>query len=206
MDTMLSITLLILGASSTVAAFGGKTWIEGEKSLIERITPRGWVSIVCLMLALVIGITKELHTREVDLASALSNKLATEEAKAQADKRQSDTQNELTITQGQLAVANAKLSDLGKLVQFTQDQITGGNGFPVALILWDYLRTNRGEAPDAKHELTFVEDINPIKSLVEEITGSGKESSMAFSGGVSLKQLFNLAREESVEYIKSVSY
>jgi hypothetical protein len=138
MDTMLSITLLILGASSTVAAFGGKTWIEGEKSLIERITPRGWVSIVCLMLALVIGITKELHTREVDLASALSNKLATEEAKAQADKRQSDTQNELTITQGQLAVANAKLSDLGKLVQFTQDQITGGNGFPVALILWDF--------------------------------------------------------------------
>ena len=76
----------------------------------------------------------------------------------------------------------------------------------IALILWDYLRTNRGEAPDAKHELTFVEDINPIKSLVEEITGSGKESSMAFSGGVSLKQLFNLAREESVEYIKSVSY
>lgn len=75
-----------------------------------------------------------------------------------------------------------------------------------ALIVWDYLRTNRGEAANSKHELTFVEDINPIKSLVEEITGSGKESSIAFSGGVSLKQLFNLAREESVEYIKSVSF
>lgn len=76
----------------------------------------------------------------------------------------------------------------------------------VALVLWDYLRTNRGEAAADKHELTFVEDINPIKSLLEEVTGSGKESSMAFSGGVSLKQLFNLAREESVEYIKSVSF
>jgi hypothetical protein len=74
------------------------------------------------------------------------------------------------------------------------------------LIFWDYLRTNRGETGSDKHELTFVEDIHPIKSLVEEITGSGKESAVSFSGGVSLKQLFNLAREESVEYIKSVSF
>lgn len=76
----------------------------------------------------------------------------------------------------------------------------------VALIFWDNLRTNRGETEIDKHELTFVEDIHPVKSLVEEIIGSGKESSVTFSGGVSLKQLFNLAREESVEYIKSVSF
>ena len=76
----------------------------------------------------------------------------------------------------------------------------------VALILWDILRTQQGETGSEKHELTFVEDIHPVKSFVEEITGSGKESSVTFSGGVSLKQLFNLAREESVEYIKSVSY
>ncbi|BAU51952.1 hypothetical protein [Mucilaginibacter gotjawali] len=76
----------------------------------------------------------------------------------------------------------------------------------VALIFWDNLRNNRGETGSDKYELTFVEDIHPVKSLVEEITGSGKESPVAFSGGVSLKQLFNLAREESVEYIKSVSF
>lgn len=75
-----------------------------------------------------------------------------------------------------------------------------------ALICWDFLRTNRSGTATDKHELTFVEDILPVKSLVEEITGSGKESAIAFSGGVSLKQLFNLAREESVEYIKSVSF
>jgi hypothetical protein len=75
-----------------------------------------------------------------------------------------------------------------------------------ALIFWDFLRTNRGGTANDKHELTFVEDIQPVKSLVEEIIGSGKESAIAFSGGVSLKQLFNLAREESVEYIKSVSF
>ncbi|PAW95435.1 hypothetical protein CKK33_18785 [Mucilaginibacter sp. MD40] len=75
-----------------------------------------------------------------------------------------------------------------------------------ALILWDYLRLSRGEPANDKHELTFVEDIEPVKSYFEEIVGSGKESPVAFSGGVSLKQLFNLAREESVEYIKSVSF
>ena len=76
----------------------------------------------------------------------------------------------------------------------------------VALILWDYIRTNRGEPLNDKHELTFVEDIQPVKTPVEELTDTAKESPVAFSGGVSLKQLFNLAREESVEYIKSVSF
>ncbi|MBB6107822.1 hypothetical protein SAMN05421821_101265 [Mucilaginibacter lappiensis] len=76
----------------------------------------------------------------------------------------------------------------------------------VALIIWDILRTNRGDTGSEKHELTFVEDIQPVKSFADEIIASGKESSVTFSGGVSLKQLFHLAREESVEYIKSVSY
>ena len=138
MDTILNIALLVVGASSTIAAFGGKTWTEEDKPLVERITLRGWASIVCLVFALVIGIVRELHSREVNMASALSNKLATTEAKARADKLQSDTQNELTRTQGQLAVAHAKLRDLEKLVKLTQDQITGGDGFPVAMILWDF--------------------------------------------------------------------
>lgn len=75
-----------------------------------------------------------------------------------------------------------------------------------ALVFWDYLRTNRGEAANDKHVLTFAEDIEPFKSLLEEMSGSGNESPVSYTGGVSLKQLFNLAREESVEYIKSVSY
>jgi hypothetical protein len=74
------------------------------------------------------------------------------------------------------------------------------------LIFWDYVRTNRTGIEKDKHELTFVEDIIPAKSFPDEPSNMGKESPVAFSGGVSLKHLFNLAREESVEYIKSVSY
>lgn len=73
-----------------------------------------------------------------------------------------------------------------------------------ALIFWDYLRSKRRDTETEKHELTFVEDIQPVKSPIDEVSASGKESSVAFSGGVSLKQLFNLAREESVEYINFI--
>jgi len=75
-----------------------------------------------------------------------------------------------------------------------------------SLIFWDHLRTNRLDTGSDKQELTFVEDVEPIKSYFEETAGNGKDSSFAFSGGVNLKQLFNLAREESVEYIKAVSF
>lgn len=75
-----------------------------------------------------------------------------------------------------------------------------------ALIIWDYLRTKGGDTGNDQHELTFVEDIEPIKSHVDESILNGKESSVVFSGGVSLKQMFNLAREESVEYTKAVSF
>jgi hypothetical protein len=76
-----------------------------------------------------------------------------------------------------------------------------------ALITWDFLRS-RGGAPadNARQELTFVENIEPIRLPAEDSNVPGKESPVSFSGGVTLKQLFNLAREESVEYVKSVSF
>ena len=75
-----------------------------------------------------------------------------------------------------------------------------------AIIFWDQLRNNRTPAENSNHELTFVEDIAPQTPYSEELSVSDIESPVTFSGGVSLKQLFNLAREESVEYIKSVSF
>ena len=74
------------------------------------------------------------------------------------------------------------------------------------IIFWDYLRNNRSSPENSKHELTFVEDIAPEKSYPDDSSVTGKESPVTFSGGVNLKQLFNLAREESVEYIKAVSF
>ncbi|NCD68283.1 hypothetical protein [Mucilaginibacter agri] len=74
-----------------------------------------------------------------------------------------------------------------------------------AVLLWDFLRS--GKQPDAErsHELSFEEHIEPVR----EIAGSTPEiydASVLSSGGVSLKQLFNLAREEVIEYTRPVSY
>lgn len=91
-------------------------------------------------------------------------------------------------------------------IKFTFSLLCIDTIYYAVLILWDYLRTGRGETGNEKHELIFVEDIEPVQVRAEEVNGNGKGSPVAFSGGVSLKELFNLAREESVEYIKAVSF
>jgi hypothetical protein len=75
-----------------------------------------------------------------------------------------------------------------------------------ALIFWDYFRSNGQDSRILKHELTFAEDIQPARSLPDDPDSFTRESPVTFSGGVSLKQLFNLAREEAIEYIRPVSF
>ncbi|MBS7565557.1 hypothetical protein KHS38_14180 [Mucilaginibacter sp. Bleaf8] len=74
------------------------------------------------------------------------------------------------------------------------------------LILWDQLRHQRSDTRDEKHELTFVEDVVPQKSQPDENLPDGKQSPVVSSGGVTLKEFFNLAREEVVEYTRAVSF
>jgi len=74
-----------------------------------------------------------------------------------------------------------------------------------AVILWDLLRG--GKNPDEKrsHELSFEENIEPVREDPDPVPQI-YDSSVLSSGGVSLKQLFNLAREEVIEYTRPVSY
>lgn len=74
------------------------------------------------------------------------------------------------------------------------------------LILWDLFRAKRSESSNDKPELTFITDEEPVRVVGEEPSFSGVGSAVISSGGVSLKDLFNLARDESVEYIKAVSF
>jgi len=73
------------------------------------------------------------------------------------------------------------------------------------IIIWDFLRS--GQTPDAKdaRELTFVEDVEPIK-FKSDAVNEYKGSSLMSSGGVSLKQMFSLAREEAIEFTRAVSF
>ncbi|MGF7079032.1 hypothetical protein [Mucilaginibacter sp. UYCu711] len=74
-----------------------------------------------------------------------------------------------------------------------------------ALIFWDFFQSGRSPATEGSHELSFAEHIEPVRAGPEataEIFGS----SVISSGGVSLKQLFNLAREEAIEFTRPVSF
>ena len=74
-----------------------------------------------------------------------------------------------------------------------------------AMIFWDFIRNGHAPVSHDSHELTFVEHVEPIRPEPEPASEYHGSAVMS-SGGVSLKQLFNLAREEAVEFTRSVSF
>ncbi len=74
-----------------------------------------------------------------------------------------------------------------------------------ALILWDAMRGGRPAVTDDSHQLTFVEHVEPIRAEPDEETEL-YPSAMMSSGGVSLKQMFSLAKQDAIEFTKGVSF
>lgn len=75
----------------------------------------------------------------------------------------------------------------------------------LGIILWDIMKNRLPPSKSGSHELTFSEEITPVTSFLE-YSSPGAEDPVISSGGVSLRQLFNLAREEAIEYIRPVSF
>ncbi len=100
--TMLNIALVLVAAAATLSAFGGETYVKGEAPLVRRITPRGWVSVVCLAVSVGLGVAKEIVThsegeKEHVERTALNTQL--EDARSTLG----SVSSELTRTQSQLA-------------------------------------------------------------------------------------------------------
>jgi len=73
------------------------------------------------------------------------------------------------------------------------------------LICWDFLRSGKKTGVLQSHELSFEEHVEPLKELPDKAPEI-YDASVLSSGGVSLKQLFNLAREEAIEFTRPVSF
>lgn len=105
----LSVLTLILTFASTIAAFGGQTWLEAGPFL-KRITARGWASIAFLSLALLAGIDKELQ-------------------QAASDKEQRNTIDDLNVelrqANSQLSQARSDLSKLGAESEVQAERLSG---------------------------------------------------------------------------------
>jgi hypothetical protein len=74
-----------------------------------------------------------------------------------------------------------------------------------ALILWDFMRNGRKPVSGDTHELTFVEHIEPVRAEMDSVP-EFHPSAVISSGGQSLKQIFNLAKEEVIEFTRAVSF
>jgi hypothetical protein len=70
---LLNILLLILATMTAVAAIGGETWHKEEPRFFKRLTPRGWVSLICLVLTLGAGIGKEILTQQESVKQQQEN-------------------------------------------------------------------------------------------------------------------------------------
>lgn len=77
-----------------------------------------------------------------------------------------------------------------------------------ALIVAELLRARRILAGEETNELTFVEDTIPAKAVFadEPSPAAAQSSPVVSSGGVSLREIFRLAQEEAIEYIRPVSF
>lgn len=112
---ILNILLLLVGATATLSAFGGKTWIEGKGPVLGRVTPRGWVSLACLLSALTLGIVKEVTGQQKDRQAAMMVEKEKAELTRQLTKaveERADLTNRLSTAQTDLQTANRELTYL----------------------------------------------------------------------------------------------
>jgi hypothetical protein len=101
MALAINLLLVLLSTTATLAAFGGETSRKGNESILRRLTPRGYVSLVCLLLTFVVGVLREVRS-------------ASSAEEAQRRQQGSDSA---------LAIANESLTDLRRELSRTRDQV-----------------------------------------------------------------------------------
>src|SRR5277367_5913779 len=109
MATLLSILLLVVGSTSALSAFGGKTSKDGPGPFIERITARGWISLACLVLALFIGIFKELYSSADGKRKEAEASRNSEQEEHAAETRQAELKGELKTAQDKIVLMSTQL-------------------------------------------------------------------------------------------------
>lgn len=125
MTLLLNIALAVFGLTSTLAAFGGETWRKGEQPLLDRITPRGWLALSCLILSFVIGFTKEIRAYAAAIESTKAKELADRE-NAEQRRQLAELQQRLTASTIEQAKYAARIESLSGE---TRDLVTGGRSY-----------------------------------------------------------------------------
>lgn len=115
MGMLINLSLLILGTTGALAAFGGDTWRRESLPLAKRITRRGWLALACMIATLLVGIAKEMRSNGLAAQAAVEEKqlrddlAASQNALAKASKSLEATKNALESTRAKLAAVEPSI-------------------------------------------------------------------------------------------------
>lgn len=105
---ILNLGIILLGLAGSLAALGGDAWKNGDKPALKRVTGRGWIAILCLSAAFLLGGARELaHHR-----SSLKNAAA-----------KATLQEKIALQQEQIARQLTKIGDLENLVEASAEKL-----------------------------------------------------------------------------------
>jgi len=163
---ILSVLVLVFGFGATIAAFGGPTWVKGSAPLQLRILPRGWLSLACLLAALLSGIGKEViqyntYEHKDQVIAHTAN---------QVDQLQADNQSlraQIISLKDQLAVAIEKAKEALK-THVDQRQLYIEPEFPDGKY-FNLINTTKGEIRNLRSD--YIVTINLWLSLKDGYEG-----------------------------------
>jgi hypothetical protein len=129
----LNVLLLLFAFVGGLTAIGGKTWVDAEK-LLRRVTPRGWLALTCMFLALSVGIVKELRAKrsaalaDTQLAESQARMEGISAALTDARKERNDASQARAAAEKKLAHTLESMKptteSLKKQLQEAKDQLT----------------------------------------------------------------------------------
>jgi hypothetical protein len=132
-----------LGCIVALTAIGGETWRPNKLNLWKKITPRGWLALCCLILALFLGIVKEIKSNAAaDRAEKdqvkLQNKLDSLKIRMEiVDKRLIEYSQENTIDS-----SPHKSIDLSKKIGNVAGYVKDGSGKIVPFVMITRIASN----------------------------------------------------------------
>ena len=110
-----NIIIAVFGLVGTLAAFGGETWIKGKESLFKRITKRGWIALIALLITFTVGIQKEIKGyRESKLA---------DKKRIELEKKNTEQQKKIDLQLDEIKLLQIKLDSSSSNLANITDKI-----------------------------------------------------------------------------------
>jgi len=118
-----NILIAAFGLLATLAAFGGDTWDKDEPGLIKRISQRGWVSLLSIVIAFSLGIYKEVQSHyELESKNKASEKLRGE-LKNSRDKIQQSA-SEISALNSTLSTRQSEINSQVFVIESLQKELS----------------------------------------------------------------------------------